>query len=317
MELSGLMSLKIEKDQMYFLSPYGLGDTMILCGFKDALEKKYNYKIHFLIKASHKIIMDMYKIKNYSIIDMKNLDLFLLGDATPEPCVGKIFVAHPEFHKELLYLFDEVNTSVDGNKTQFKEWYKKFLMLPKKTKFELPAWYPKLSEKAKKKIEKIAPVSNIVVLIPEANSLNIRNKTIWKNIIKSNKKFKAITVVNNKKNKIVGIKNLDLDLYDTIAIMLACHSVYSIRNGLCDLVASKISNMIVLYANSFFKDVYTLKPFNNNITEWVVDDDKKYDKKIKLKLFGILTILKIIRVNNDLRFYLFDILPLLKIQKKG
>ena len=210
---------------------------------------------------------------------MKNLDLFLLGDATPEPCIGKIYIAHPEFHKELLYLFDEINTSITGNKTQFIEWYKKFLMLSKKTKIKLPVWYPKLSEKAKKKIEKIAPVSNIVVLIPEANSINIRNKEIWKNIIKSNKRFKTVTVVNNKKNKIFGIKNLNFDLYDTVAIMLTCHSVYSIRNGLCDLVASRISNMTVLYANSFFKDVYTLKPFNNNIVEWVVEDKKNMIKK--------------------------------------
>ncbi len=317
MELSGLMNFKIEKDKMYFLSPYGLGDTMILCGFKNALEKKYGCEIYFLIKASHKIVMDMYKIKNYSIIDMKNLDLFLLGDATQMPCLGKIFVAHPEFHKELLYLFDEINTSVDGNKTQFIEWYKKFLLLPKKTKFELPVWYPTLSEKAKKKIMKIAPVSNIVVLIPEANSVNIRNKTIWKNIIKANQKFKTITVVNDKKNKIMGIKNLDLDLYDTVAIMLACHSVYSIRSGLCDLVANKISNMTVLYGNPYFKTIYSLKFFNKNIVEWVVEDEKKYDKKIKLKLFGILTILKIIKANNNLRFYLFDILPIIKIQKKG
>ena len=49
MELSGVMDLKIKKNVMYFLSPYGLGDTMILCGFKDALEKKYNCKIHFFI----------------------------------------------------------------------------------------------------------------------------------------------------------------------------------------------------------------------------------------------------------------------------
>ena len=78
MELSGVMDLKIKKNVMYFLSPYGLGDTMILCGFKDALEKKYNCKIHFLIKSSHKIVMDMYKINDFDIIDMDKVDLFLL-----------------------------------------------------------------------------------------------------------------------------------------------------------------------------------------------------------------------------------------------
>ena len=316
MELSGVMDLKIKKNVMYFLSPYGLGDTMILCGFKDALEKKYNCKIHFLIKSSHKIVMDMYKINDFDIIDMDKVDLFLLGDSTPEPELGKIFVAHPEFHKELMYLFNEINTSIGGEKTQFIEWYKKFLMLPQKTKFELPMWYPELSNYAKKKVKKLGGLEKIVILIPEANSIKLYNKTIWKNIIKSNKQFKCITVVNERKNKIKGIRNLKLDLYDTVAIMLNAHSVYALRSGLCDLVANDIKNMTVIYSNPYFKDVYSLKSRNENIVEWVIKDEKKYDKKIKLKLFGILTILKIVKVNNSLKFYLFDILPLIKFEKK-
>ncbi|MCR5506946.1 MAG: hypothetical protein K6F04_03815 [bacterium] len=122
MELSGVENLKLEKSKMYFLLPYGLGDTMILCGLKSALEEKYGAKIHFLIKESHKIVMDMYKLKDFSIIDISKVDLFLLGDATPEPAKGKIFVAHPEFHKELSYLFNEINTSTDGKKTLFIDW---------------------------------------------------------------------------------------------------------------------------------------------------------------------------------------------------
>ncbi|MBR1544808.1 MAG: hypothetical protein IJ638_02595 [Alphaproteobacteria bacterium] len=316
MELTGVENLKIEKSKMYFLLPYGLGDTMILCGLKPALEEKYSTKIHFLIKDSHKIVMDMFKISDFSIIDISKVDLFLLGDATPTPTKGKIFVAHPEFHKELLYLFNEINTSTDGNKTAFIDWYKKFLGLPQKTKLALPSWYPEPSNGVKKKIKKLGGASKIIVLIPEANSMQINNKTIWKNIIKSNKQFKPVCIVNNKKNRIKGIKNLTLDLYNTVALMMNCHSVYAIRSGLCDLVANDISNMTVLYSNQHFKDVYSLKPVNENIVEWVIEDEKKYDKKIKLKLFGFFTILKIIKVDRSLKFYLFDIIPLLKIQGK-
>ena len=316
MELSGIMNIKIEKSKMYFLSPYGLGDTMILCGFKSELEKKYDCKIHFLIKASHKIVMDMYKVKDYAFVEMDKLDLFLLGDATPQPEKGKIFVAHPEYHKELLYLFNEINTSTGGAKTQFIDWYKKFLGLKEKAKLTLPLWYPEISKRAKKIIQKISPVEKLNILIPEANSITIHNKALWKNIIKANKQFNSVTIVNNKKNRIRGVKNLNLDLYDTVAVMLACHSVYAIRSGLCDLVANDISNMTVMYSNPYFKEVYTLKPINENIVEWVVENEKKYDKKIKLKLFGFLTIFKIIKTDENLKFYLFDILPILKIQKK-
>ena len=216
--------------------------------------------------------MDMYEIKTYLIIDIKSLDLFLLGDLTPTPRLGNIFVAHPKFHKNYLYLFTEINSPESNNKISFINWYKKFLELPENTKFEFPVWYPQLSEKAQTKINKIAPLDNIVILIPEANSFKTKKKHIWKTIIKDNKKFKTLTVVHDKENKIKGVRNLDLDLYDTVAIMLVCHNVYSIRNGLCDLVANKISNMTILYINSFFKDVYTLKNVNESIIEHVVED---------------------------------------------
>jgi len=40
-----------KKDEYNFLSPYGLGDTMMLCGFAHAWEKKNGGKIHFIINS--------------------------------------------------------------------------------------------------------------------------------------------------------------------------------------------------------------------------------------------------------------------------
>ena len=54
--------LNIYQDKIVLVSQFGLGDTMLLCGFKDALEKYYNAPVHFIIKPTHQVVMNMYGI---------------------------------------------------------------------------------------------------------------------------------------------------------------------------------------------------------------------------------------------------------------
>ena len=107
MNLEDIQSLRLDKHKFYFVSPCGLGDTMIICGLKQALEKKLGGKIHLIIKASHVIIMKMYKIKDYTVFSAQNrLNQFFcenslfqeLGNRTPIPEKGKIYMANPIFH---------------------------------------------------------------------------------------------------------------------------------------------------------------------------------------------------------------------------
>ena len=58
-------ALKLKRDRYYFLSPFGLGDTMILSGFKKTWEKKHGGKIHFL----QSILYLLYK--NFHSKDLK------------------------------------------------------------------------------------------------------------------------------------------------------------------------------------------------------------------------------------------------------
>ena len=84
------------KDKFYFISPFGLVDTLMLCGLQKAFEAQNNSKIHFIIKHSHEIVMKLYNIKDYTIVSMKS--------AWPykNPLLSKLATENPSPQKKSL-----------------------------------------------------------------------------------------------------------------------------------------------------------------------------------------------------------------------
>lgn len=245
-------NIKLEKDKYYFLSPFGLGDTMILCGFKNKIEAQLDGQIVFIVKPSHKIIMKMYGIKNYILLksnqrfDFNNITLSDLAKESSYPQKGTIFVAHWGFFPEYKELFDyQIN-----NKTfTFLDAYKLFFHLNWNTELEQPGWLPSVTPEIQNKLPINAKISNLVIFIPEAHSINNVSNIFWLNLQDKLKKQKLdiYTAVSDSKNKIYGIPNIDLSIEELLAISLHCHSVYTLRNGLCDLISSKDKNLYVIY----------------------------------------------------------------------
>jgi len=259
-----------KKDEYNFLSPYGLGDTMMLCGFAHAWEKKNGGKIHFIIKPSHEVVMKMYGIKNYSTFKFDLKSCKKLGDDCPEPKLGKLFVAHPVFVKtaqSILKKFE--NLEID-----FKDLYAQFLEVDANV-FKIYKRIPKMDKAFRKKVEAIAPLNKIVLLSPTANSVKAFPQSFWEPLCRQLKE-KGYTVISN-------VINPDDAIYDTIylpmtsdevvALAYACDSVYSLRSGLCDIIAMRPKNLAVFYDHSNTLFLYGLnKLFNRqDIIEQVVD----------------------------------------------
>ncbi|MDR2341781.1 MAG: hypothetical protein LBD84_01895 [Campylobacteraceae bacterium] len=180
--------IKFEQDKYYFLSTYGLGDTMYLCAFKDVCEQKNGGKIHFLIKHSHEIIMKMYGIADYTVLDTAELLKTIKHPTIFEK--GKITPAH------FFYIKDGKDYLKNDS---FLQAYIKLLGLPESTKIQQPIWYPELSLEFKKKIEAIDSLDNIVLVCPEASSMQMFHSTVWKNEIKqaNNNGYKVICNIVN------------------------------------------------------------------------------------------------------------------------
>ncbi len=331
-----------KKDQYNFLSPYGLGDTMMLCGFADAWEKKHAGKIHFIIKPSHEVVMKMYGITNYSIYRFQKEwykpEFMKIARKIQLPQKGEIFVAHPHFHQKRLTEFlartDHINSDIP-----FDDFYREFLDIPMDSPFTPFKTGFSMSLVLREKLKQYGSLENIVLFLPEAQSLPPLSKTFWKVVKRIIPKEKVlIQNVMNHKNEIPDIPNVDMTIEEVIALASACYSVFAYRSGMCDLIAPFVKKMVVFFPelHPHLKKRYSLK--QKNVFEYnsyfssktyylfhclplikVISSPMLVEKEISdaireecVKLFPFL---KILKSSIEVRYFLFNCIPVLKIQK--
>lgn len=301
-----------KKDCYNFFSPYSLGDTLMLCSLKDAWEKKNKGKIHFIIKPSHEIVMKMYGIKDYSLVDIvynfSNMDhrnAFLkMGADVPYPTKGKVWIAHPHFHSWCAGLLDQYDKP--NSIKPFENFYRAFLGLSLATPLKMPNKKLAVSDDLKNRLQKYGKLEDIIIFLPEANSLPMLNKAFWENLAKEkSKEGVVIQYVSNQKNKIDGVPFVDMTIEDTIALSSVCKAVFSLRSGICDLMAPYKNNLNVFYPDTFKETMtrYSLsRMFSRSIKESLVP--VVYTETKKLKLFNI-TLHKEVKTRDFAKYYLF------------
>lgn len=241
-----LSDIELEQDKYYFLSPFGIGDTLILCGFKKEIERKLNGRICLIIKPSHKIIMDMCNIKDFILLEsdarytLASEELKMLSAKYPYPIKGQIYVAHYLLHPQFKDIIEQ--QSIKKIFT-FLDCYRYFLGLDWSTEL---CFSTDLS-RVKMKCQLDVDCKKTVLLIPEAHSVGTIQKKFWQELADYVKSQNLVPITaTNAEYKITGVKNINISLDELVALTLNCHSVYTIRNGLCDLINFK-ENLWVIY----------------------------------------------------------------------
>ena len=270
MNLEDLQTLPLDKNVFYFVSPWGLGDTMIFCGLKNALEKSLGGKIHFIIKPSHSLIMKMFGITEYITATVQHSYphhspvLVALAAQNPYPVKGSIYVAHPEFHPRFAAMVYEMQANLPH--VRFLSWYKQFFGLPEGTELHLPSWYPPVSDDLKARFEKLGTdfrFDNTALFLPEATSVLGPDRIFWECLIREQKRkgMNVITnIVNQEKTPLFkGIPNIDLSLEELVSFSLACKDVYALRSGICDLIFSKGNHLHIYYPTDAIHKIFNLK----------------------------------------------------------
>lgn len=97
-----LSEICLAPDKMYFLFPAAKGDTFLESFLVRVLEEKYNVQIVLIIKEDHKFIAQLLNM-NFICADWQNENLLEFPAVCSNPQKGKIFIAHPEFHKEIFF----------------------------------------------------------------------------------------------------------------------------------------------------------------------------------------------------------------------
>jgi hypothetical protein len=278
-------ALKLARpNELNFISPLGLGDTKRLAGYKTALEQKYGAPIHFIIIPTHKIVMEMYGITNYSIHSFTDDELKNIGSTNPVPGIGSLYIAHPAYSDKRGLLNKWNNSPFHAD-----ELFKKFLDLENDPRPKEPLYYPSLTVAMLEAAGLAAQdLKKTALLLPEAKSVPALNERYWRNLAARLRREGYFVIQNYEQShfEIKGVPFLLGDLETVAAFALSCGRVYSIRSGFCDLIAGKVENLTVLYPNKVSQTMYRMeKSFPGQELREVLGKEKKksvlrYAKKL-------------------------------------
>lgn len=263
---------KLDDKLYYFECCGGLGDTMLTCGYINALEKKYHSKIKLIVKKSHAFVPEMYGINDSLVIGKDISEDFMKKNTLSKPQKGKVYSAHPCKHPELWSFFEPVYYYTST--IRFMEWFKQFLGIDNDTPLAYPKSYPKLPQKLKDSIQRIAPLDKIAMISPEAVSVPALPIYFWEELVeKLNKKgLQVVSNVMNPANTVSGTHYINMSSKEAVALSMECDSVYSVRSGLCDLIFQKGSNLHVyhpLHKTFFLYEMNEMFP-GMNIDERII-----------------------------------------------
>jgi len=267
---------EIAPDKFNLISPYGYGDIMALCGFKEAIEDFYKAKVNFIIKQQHEIVMKLFNISDYSIKAFTEDELEQIADKNPTMQIGKYFVAHPYFlddNHKLLNSFADL-------KIDFIKLFQKTIALPDYSVWKEPKNTPYITPSLEQKLSKIAPLEKIILFSPEAFSTKKINRRVLELEVERlfEKGFTVISSVLDKKEAIKGTVYLDLSMEESLAIGINCAGVYAVRSGFVDLILNYIDKMTVFYPDTETYSLYSLKKIPGKNIEEIIATGSQVDK---------------------------------------
>lgn len=251
-------NLDLSDDKYYYYCCAGLGDTLITLSIRDLLEEKLGKKVVFILKKTHEVVAKMYEDKDCIILKDKEMQELVEKNLSKQVMSGKIYAAHPALHPEMWTFFRPI---YDQDSTErFLPWIHRFFGVKYREKLKEPTYYPPMTDTLESKISKFDKVDNIVMLSPEATSMLPLSDRFWENLVNELKE-QGYTVVSNviKKEKTVkGSIYIDLTSEEAVILGLNCHSVHSVRSGLCDLIFSKGKDLHVYYPTHSSYFIYSL-----------------------------------------------------------
>jgi hypothetical protein len=275
--------LQITKpDELNFICTHGLGDTMLLTSNRTCLEQKYGAPVHFIIKPSHKIVMAMYGNNNFNKYEFSDQELDEIAKKNPMPEKGELYIAHPIYSGA--GLFEEWEREAYPASCLFS----RFLQI-EESPAAAPVSYPELSLAIMNSLGFPVPdMDKTALLLPEARSVKALNKQYWEKLVKKLRK-KGFFVVQSYTRGEFALEDVPAlpDSLDTVvAFALACGRVYSLRSGLCDLIAHKAKNLTVFYTAAFAYKAYYMpgKRIRNVLVRDVYLEIKQGVKKTLKKI---------------------------------
>lgn len=237
----------LSKENFYYLCNGGLGHTMFVCAYKNKIQQVVGGEIVILVRPEHAFIPQMYGIQKYMQIDLYSANLQRLALLCPNPEKGRIYVTHPFTHPEAANYIRPVHGLYST--VRYLPWLLKFMGIQENPTFPAPTKKPRLSPELKEAVARFGDINQIVLFFPESNTLPCISHRIWKNKAQelAVEGLVVLSCVEEKKNTIAGTHFIECTAEDAVALGTYCHSVYTMRNGMADLLIFRGDALHVYY----------------------------------------------------------------------
>jgi len=237
---------RIRKNEWGFICPYGIGDIYFLCALMDEFFKKRKGSVKFFVKPAHEEIPRMFGFNNVEIVlaDIKLAEIERKSELMP----GRIIVAHPAN----LGLRKYIKLIGRGN-VLLLDLFKKMLYLPRDTVLSNPIIFDFQRIAAKEILEKHAYIANkTVILAPDAVSTAVLPEIFWQKLA-DRLLEKGLKVFFNKSSSVgvyLGHECINFKLGEAISISELAGTVISVRSGICDLLSTAKTKLVVIYPDT-------------------------------------------------------------------
>lgn len=240
-----------------------LGDVFYAIGAKDAFEKTYGESLHFVVRPAHEFLMKLWGVSNYVVFDLdllvkKNhelIDNYFHGQKPDKAALDRleneffqaIFSCIP-IKGEPFVCENPINNFFSYPRYWCYRWATN-MGIEEDFRFAIPKGDLLLSKNAIKAVEKLGGLNKIVLVAPEAATAIELPPELWHCVSRAIHAKGLIPLVNSKRIKLpfgVSTFEYNLSLEEIVSIGLKCHSVISLRSGLCDVLVGAKDNLTTI-----------------------------------------------------------------------
>lgn len=254
----------LKRKKKYYFLPYGIGDLLFIMCYKDYF---YDDNTYFIVNSNQKGLMKMYGIPDEKIKVVSEFwKLMLIGRCMVSNYQNSDIIYAHQNRRIIPYKYDNENLlGVKG--LSLLDLNKVVLNIPQDSKIKSPKSI--LTSQEKKKIiiqNKFNKDKKNILLCPYATSSKMISIDIWNSVVKKYlyQGYNIYTNVrNNTEKPLENTVPLSLRLEELYGVIDQFEHVYSLRSGLCDLLAFTDVNLTVYYPPLEFDNIYTSYNFKN------------------------------------------------------
>ena len=234
-----------KEKEIVIVSPYGMGDTYILCLLAEQICDTYGVEsIIMVVIKPHNIITEMFPTKISKVVTI---------DKIGRRFINRLYISKKE--RMIIDSRDKQSLKILAIKNvDLFQFIKVNLVITSNSKI----LKPKISEFAKKSAKVFFETNNLiygktVILFPNANSISKLTLEFWNELAKqlSNLGYSTCTNIVNESDSIIeNTRPINIPLEFCIPIAEFAGGIISIRSGICDLLSTANTKLVVLYPTS-------------------------------------------------------------------